>query len=183
MEPVQARALIDETFRRAYGAENAVGYRDYLALGGQDTGRAALGYRRASAEALFLESYLDQPIEQAVSLAFGRPIQRERIVEIGNLAADNVWAMIALWGAAANDLGGASEVVVATLTAPLRRMFARIAVPVHELAPADPARLGPTAAEWGSYYESDPRVCAGSISEGQRAIAAFLTRSRRERAA
>ena len=30
--------------------------------------------------------------------------------------------MIELWGAVANDLGGSSEVAVATLTAPLRRM-------------------------------------------------------------
>lgn len=107
---------------------------------------------------------------------------REAIVEIGNLAADNVWSMIALWGEAANDLGGSSEVVVATLTAPLRRMFARMGVPVQELASAKPERLGTDVAAWGSYFALDPVVCAGPIAEGQRAIARFLTRRRQGRA-
>lgn len=40
--------------------------------------------------------------------------------------------MIELWGRAANDLGSDGEVAVATLTAPLRRMVAWIAmIPQH----------------------------------------------------
>lgn len=118
-----------------------------------------------------------------MSAALRRPVPREAIVEIGNLAADDAWSMIALWGEAANDLGDVSEVVVATLTAPLRRMFARIGVPVQPLMRAEPERLGKGAADWGSYYALDPLVCTGSIAEGQRAIAAFLSRRRREGAA
>ena len=142
-----------------------------------------MGYRRAGTEPLFLEAYLDKPIETLVSARLRRPIERDAIIEIGNLAASNVWSMIALWGEAANDLGDTSDVVVATLTAPLRRMFARIGVPVHELVEADPAKLGSAAANWGSYYAQDPRVCAGRIAEGQRAIAQFLAKRRRESAA
>ena len=183
MQPAQARAFIDETFRHAYGADHAAGFGDYLAVRQPVTGRAALGYRRAGSERLFLEQYLDQPIERAVSVAFQRAVERDAIVEIGNLAANNAWSMIALWGEAANDLGGSSEIVVATLSRQLRAMFARIGVPVHELAPADPVRLGSAAVGWGSYYRTDPVVCAGQIVEGQRAIAEFLARRRRVRAA
>lgn len=178
MDSVCVRSFVEETYRRAYGACAASAYGHYLTAPG--AGRAALGYRRAGAEPLFLERYLDEPIEAAVLRAFGREVVRERIVEIGNLAAENAWSMIALWGAAANDLGGSSEAVVATLTFPLRRMFSRIGVPVHDLGPADPARLGTAAADWGSYYRADPRVCAGLIAEGQRAIAAFVARRRRD---
>src|SRR6478736_1820829 len=173
-------SFVDEAYRRAYGARRAAVFGDYLSTGSAHC--AALGYRRADAEPLFLEAYLDQPVETLVSAAMDRPVAREAIVEIGNLAANNAWSMIALWGEAANDLGGASEVVVATLTAPLRRMFQRIGVPVHRLMAADPAKLGPVAADWGSYYAQDPFICAGPIAEGQRAIASFLAR-RRENAA
>ena len=49
--------------------------------------------RRASAACaaqrrpLFLERYLDEPIELAVARRSGRPVPREEIVEVGNLAA------------------------------------------------------------------------------------------------
>lgn len=180
MDAACVRSFVDDTYRRAYGARGAAVFGNYLSTG--DSGRAALGYRRAGAEPLFLEAYFDHPIEVLVSARLDRPIVRDAIIEIGNLAASNAWSMIALWGQAANDLGCTSEVVVATLTAPLRRMFARIGVPVHELGQADPAKLGSAAAEWGSYYAQDPRVCAGPIAEGQQAIARFLA-LRRERAA
>lgn len=181
MDAASARSFVEESYRRAYGARAPAVFGEYLA--GPDASRAALGYRRAAAGPLFLERYLDEPIERIVSAALAREMARGSIVEIGNLAADNAWSMIALWGAAANDLAGSSEVVVATLTAPLRGMFARLGVPVHELAPADPTRLGAAAADWGSYYRADPVVCAGPIAEGQRAIASFLVRRRRESAA
>jgi hypothetical protein len=180
MDAACVRSFVDDTYRRAYGARGAAVFGDYLSTG--DSRRAALGYRRASAGPLFLEAYCDDPIEILVSAALSRTVCREAIVEIGNLAANNAWSMIALWGEAANDLGGTSEVVVATLTAPLRRMFQRIGVPVHRLMAADPAKLGPVAADWGSYYAQDPFICAGPIAEGQRAIARFLAR-RRENAA
>lgn len=183
MDSARVRAFIDQAFGRTYGAPNAAGYAEYLTVRDRAHVRAALGYRRAGAEPLFLEQYLDQPIEESVSAVLRRRVERDRIIEIGNLAADNAWSMIALWGAAANDLSGSHEVVVATLTGSLRRMFARIGIPVHELAPADPARLGTAVSDWGKYYLADPCVCAGPIAEGQRSIAAFFASRHRERAA
>lgn len=144
---------------------------------------AALGYRRADPQALYLETYLDCPVEDLASAALGRKIDRSSIIEIGNFAADNALAMVELWGRAANDLGRNGEIAVATLTAPLRRMFARIGVPIVELAPARPERLGGQAGQWGSYYASDPIVCMGAIAEGQAAISAFLARRQTKAAA
>ena len=171
--------LIGRKYRDVFNAAAPRGYAQWMAAGDG----AALGYRRAGAEPLFLETYLDQPIEDVVGVALGRRVAREAIVEIGNFAADNALAMVELWGNAANDLGGASEVAVATLTAPLRRMFARIGLPVVELAPARPERLGQAAAAWGSYDAQDPVVCMGMIAEGQAAITAFLARRARSIAA
>lgn len=170
MNPCRIEDLIAHRYREVFGATVRPGFSDYL---GQAS--AALGYRRATAAPLFLEAYLEEPVESAASRALGREVCREAIVEIGNFAAQNALAMIELWGAAANDLGGSSEVAVATLTAPLRRMFGRIGMPIVELAPADPAQVG-AGPEWGSYYASDPKVCAGLIVAGQQALAAFQRR-------
>ena len=176
-------SLIRRKYHDVFEASVVPAFGNYLSQESQGHTGAILGYRRAGGDRLFLEAYLDRPVEDEVARAFGRPFARESIVEIGNFAADNALAMIELWGAAANDLGGSNEVAVATLTAPLRRIFARIGVPIAVLAPASPNRLGEASRAWGKYYEADPRVCAGIIAEGQEAIAAFLGRRGRRRAA
>lgn len=165
--------LVGRKYREAFGASAPPGYAEWMTSGG---GVAALGYRRADSELLFLEAYLDEPVEVLASRALGRDVPRHAIVEIGNLASDNALAMIGLWGRAANDLGSISEVAVATLTAPLRHMFRRIGLTVIAIAEANPRRLGRDARQWGSYYAQDPQVCVGEIAVGQAAIAALLAR-------
>jgi Thermostable hemolysin len=176
MSEAVSRSLIQRRYQEVFGAAPTPSFATYMTAGHDRHCGAALGYRRADVTPLFLEHYLETSIETLVSEALGRDVARGEIVEIGNLAAENAMAMIALWGAAANDLGGSSEVAVATLTAPLRGMFARIGVPIIELAPALPERLGADAVEWGAYYSRDPRVCMGVIAQGQEAVSAFLRR-------
>ncbi len=175
--------LIRRRYRDVFGATLAPSFASYMHRGCNNEHGAALGYKRAGSEALFLEAYLDEPIEEIVSRIVGKTIARDRIVEIGNFAADNVMAMVSLWGAAANDLAGLSEYAVATLTLPLRKMFARIGVPVIPVAPALAGRLPHGDSDWGSYYQLDPWVCTGNIAEGQNALTAFLQRRQREAAA
>ena len=164
-----ASRLINNCYLSRYGAEPALGHAVYVAR----SEAAALGFTRAGAAPLFLEQYLDVPVEAIAAQVFGRSIERSAIVEIGNLASNSAPSMIALWGATANDLGSGSEIAAATLTAPLRRMFARIGLPIVIVASARPERLGASAARWGSYYEQDPQVCLGEIAAGQRAMAAW----------
>jgi hypothetical protein len=176
------RQLIAQCYQAKFGAVPDPSFSEFMRQSrGQST--AVLGYRRATHGPLFLEAYLDLPIEACVSSVLGRSIPRERIVELGNLAASNAIAMLELWGAAANDLGDSSEVAVATLTAPLRKMFARIGLAIHEIAPAHAEKLGEAADCWGDYYAADPKVCVGAIAQGQRAIARFLARRGQGRAA
>ena len=174
---------VRQRYHEAFGAALTPSFSHWMDRGEDGMAGAALGYRRAGDEPLFLERYLDEPIEALVSSALSRDILRSRIVEIGNFAAGNALAMLDLWGAAANDLGSASEVAVATLTATLRSMFARIGVPIVVLVPACAQRVGEDPGAWGKYYELDPQVCAGVISQGQQAISEFLTRRRKRSAA
>lgn len=170
------RQLVRETYSRAFGARIDPASHHFLAENRAEGPLAVLGYTRAGPEPLFLERYLDQPVEAVVGAVFGCTVPREQVVELGNLAACNGWAAVRLWSRAANDLGAEMEFAVATLTAPLRAMFARIGLPVTALAIARP---GPDeAARWGSYYEGDPQVCVGRIAAGQDAIARFFANRR-----
>lgn len=161
--------LHESRYRAVFGADFSPSFQQWL----EQPGRGALGFRNAAEGPLFLEHYLDAPVEQVVSRQLCRELPRSAIVEIGNFAAANAVAMMNLWGEAANDLADESEVAVATLTAPLRTMLRRIGVPVVELAPASSSRLGRRAARWGTYYEQDPIVCAGVIAAGQAALARY----------
>lgn len=166
--------LIHRCFDKAYGANPPQTYSEFFRDRTGSACSAVLGYRRASDVPLFLEAYLDRPVEHVLGQVLGRPVERGAIVELGNLAASNAFAMLQLWGSAANDLGGSSEIAVATLTLKLRRMFRRIGVPLTILAPARPEAIGGHASSWGRYYGDDPCVCAGMIAQGQEAIAQFL---------
>jgi hypothetical protein len=183
MDDWDAFSMIRRSYRRAFGATLDPGFAQYLLYGEEPEHGAALGFTRAGSGPLFLERYLDAPIEMLASAALVRPVPRDRIVEIGNFAAADAAVVVELWGRTANDLADSSEIAAATLTLPLRRMFARLGVPIHVLAPADPARLGADARTWGSYYELDPQVCIGEIAAGQRAISALLDRRRHRREA
>ena len=137
---------------------------------------AVLGYRYATDGPLFLESYLDQPIEELLLDSLGRSIAREEIVEIGCLAAVPSAALIRLWHETAELLGKDHAVAVATLTEPLRRGFARVGLPLVQIAPASADRVGGGAEDWGRYYHQAPWVCAGLIAEGADALARYAER-------
>ncbi|MEZ5654903.1 MAG: thermostable hemolysin [Sphingobium sp.] len=171
-----AANLISRRYATVHGAEVVPCFTEFMAQGiGLET-VAVLGYRRAERDRLFLESYLDSPIEQELTQLFGRQILRRDIIEIGNLASESALAMIALWADAANDLGGQAEIAVAVLTAPLRSMFRRLGVTLHEIAPATVEKVGETARGWGNYYQLEPIVCAGFIAEGQERLARVAKR-------
>jgi hypothetical protein len=173
MDSSVAATVIGRRYRQTFGTIPPLVYREYLATGRIPDSLAALGFRRASDGELFLERYLDDPIERVATAALNCDVDRSAIVEIGNFAADNAIVMLELWASAANDLAGSSELAVATLTAPLRRIFARIGIPVSVLGAARAAADSPDAHRWGSYYEQDPQVCAGWITAGQEALAGW----------
>ena len=174
------RELVRRRYAAVHGAVSRLDYPRYRAVESNGAPRAVLGWRRAAEGRLFLETYLDAPIEAAVRDAFGRPVARTEIVEIGDHASCSGLATTSLWLETARLLSHEAEIGVAVLTAPLRRMFARIGLPLVELAPADPARLGGTADAWGRYYDADPIVCAGEIAAGRAVFDGWAATARRE---
>ena len=165
MHNLGAKQLIERRYALAHGAVPATQYPHFCVV--EDVGEqgpsAALGFRMAATDRLFLEDYLDEPIEEAVSGIFGIAVSRDRIVEIGAHASSRSRATVLLWARTARHLDGVADIAVAVLTAPLRTMFKRLGIAVHEICDADPARLSNGGAGWGRYYEQGPRVCAGLI--------------------
>lgn len=159
--------FIAARFQRTYGARvtqflpNLLGMRD-------DAGAwvAAVGYAGAGAGPLFLEQYLDDPVERVLGPQLERPVPRERIVEVGNFAAVRAGVARRLIPALAARLKSLGfEVAVFTATRELRNAFLRLKLWPLLLAPADPLRLSDAAATWGSYYAHKPIVMGGRLAD------------------
>ena len=164
--PHRARAetFIADIFQRHSDAELSSFAPNLMLLEKDERIAAVAGWRCAGTESLFLENYLDVPIETAVSRLAGKPVDRLRIVEVGNLAAEvrggGVEVILTL-AAHLDRLG--FEWVVFTATSELIGIFRRLGLPPLALASADPDRLGEEARMWGSYYTTHPVVVAGRI--------------------
>jgi len=165
--------LISDRYRGAHGAVATTRYPRYCVVTDDRGPRAVVGYRHASDGPLFLESYLDQPVEAVVSDRFGRRVSRESIVELGSHASSKSRATIALWAEAADTLGHDHQIGVAVLTAQLRSMFRRIGLPIIEIAAANASCLSGEQGAWGHYYAADPIVCAGEIWAARAALSGW----------
>lgn len=169
----QIEAFIADSFRASYGAE--ISHFSEILLGQRDkSGRliAALGYTPASSGALFLEHYLDRPVEDAISLHSRSPVSRASVVEVGNLAALHPGAArtaIIHTTQLLNALG--MRWVVFTATVSLLNSFSRLRLQPHVLADADPHRLPLGGAGWGRYYDTQPKVMFGDIHYGFKQLA------------
>jgi hypothetical protein len=159
--------FIAARFHRAYGASlkqflpNLLGLRD-----GEGQWQAAVGYADAATGPLFLEQYLDAPVEDVLAQALERPIERRLVVEVGNFAAARAGVarrLIPALAARLRELG--FEMAVFTATRELRNAFLRLKLWPLVLAPADPGRLRAGAGAWGSYYAHRPAVMGGRIAD------------------
>lgn len=158
--------FIEARFDAAYGARVPVHYPVLMGLSAADgTVLAVAGVRFPEVETLFLETYLDGPVEQLVAGAFERPVSRESVVEIGSLAATTPGASLELFGALACWLAAVCgrRYAVATARPELTRLLQRAGFGMRTLGAADPARLGPASSAWGRYYDQRPQVFAGEI--------------------
>lgn len=160
--------FIFNSYRLAYGAQvkqfmpllvslrNAKG--DLLAV---------CGFRHAGAENLFLETYLNEPIEAFLPSKSGGRVAREDIVEVGNFAAFRPGMsrhMIAVLASYIHEIG--AKWIVFTATPGIRNAWARLGIELIPVCRADKGQLDPACGEeWGSYYDGNPYVMAGNVPE------------------
>jgi hypothetical protein len=164
----EVEAYIAAVYAERYGASLTAFLPRLLAFRSQDGElQAAVGLRRGQERPLFVEQYLDVPADAAIAARQGCPVRREEMVEVGSFAAcsagDAREVIVQLTGLLHH--AGVRWVLFAA-TRQLRNAFDRLRLQTVELAEARPERLQGDAAQWGSYYDSQPKVLFGDIAAG-----------------
>ena len=161
-----ARCFIEARYRECFGSSIGVRYPRLLVLTEGGRVAAAVGIRRAAESRLFLEQYLDVPVEQAISTVSGRTVRREGLVELGSLAATSSRAAVYLIAAMAAFMTQQGfEYALVTSTDRLRRLFEHFDFALGCLAEARKESLQDGGSGWGDYYDHAPRVLAGSVAQ------------------
>jgi hypothetical protein len=155
-------AYIHERFAGVHHAEITHFLPNLLSLrcGGEYS--AAVGLAPAGSGKVFAEQYLAAPVEQVISEQLGLQVERNQIVEIGNLVSTWKGSSLLLFiviGEVMERLG--YHYVLFTGTREVKALLARLRYSPVILANADPRVLPDGGASWGSYYSNNPKVMFG----------------------
>jgi len=176
-------SCIAETYQSAYQARIAQFLPLLLGMNIAEQPLAVVGFRPGFCRPMFLEHYLDLPVEQEVAAVARCPVDRASIVEIGNLVSTRKGGsqtLFVIMTAALEQAG--YQWLVYTATPQVQKLVRRFGVEMHYLANAEAERLGLEAEDWGSYYATRPRVMACNIGaamavvRGNSAVRALLVR-------
>lgn len=130
----------------------------------EDGSRGVIGLRPASRGRLYLEDYLDGPVEECISGLVRHPVSRTAVVEIGQLAVESRAVVVPLFRELVPFLlQHGFDWVCFTATGPVRSLLARAGLAGCELASASEACVAGRTDAWGDYYRYDPRVIAGDL--------------------
>lgn len=129
-------------------------------------GSGVIGVRRAADEPLFLEHYLDTPVENVIYDASGAKVSRNRIAEVGQFVVDDREIV----GSFFRDLvpflrDEGFDWVCFTGTDRVRAIVERVGFCGLPVANAAADRAAPTNDRWGSYYEHEPVVMIGKLDD------------------
>jgi len=169
-ERPQVETFIKDIFRKHHGAELNHFAPSLLAIfNPQNEVEAALGYRLAGNEALFLEHYLDQSIESLVSNYMGQTIERQSIGETGNLASSNASSCKTLFAYTADYLHQQGvEWFVSTGTAVMRVVYRRLGIKAHIIHDVTKSSLSEKQQHtWGSFYEDKPKIILINVAQAK----------------
>jgi Thermostable hemolysin len=174
----QVERFIADVYREHYAASLTSFPPDLIAMFGEDGECVCAAGLRYAHTGFFSECYLDVPVEQALSRATRKAIDRSNIFEVTGLASSAPRAATRFLRrvVAYGELAG-FDWAFFTATQRLRELLNRIDLPPLALAVADPRRVA-NAETWGSYYASTPIVCA----VGRGTASTFLSRQAPEAA-
>lgn len=164
----QVIRFIQSRFLDAYGARPRLRIASLMALlSPENRVSAAVGVRCAAEESLFLEDYLDEPIESAIPDGS----DRSSIIEVAHLAGVEpgvsrfLFPLLTIW-LADRDV----QWIAFTGTSHLRNSFDRMGIRTEIVGSADPARLPDKGRGWGRYYQHAPMVMVAHVPSGHDAL-------------
>jgi Thermostable hemolysin len=179
-----ARAELEAYVRDRFAAKHGASVRSFMPTllsfrNRHGELRGVAGIRSADESPLYMEHYLDRPIEQLVTEGLSarvgvhpamlRPVRRDEIVEVGNLAGANCRAAVRMVAQLpAYLMSRRYSWIVFTATSSVRQILAGFGAPLIELGRADAARVAAAPDGWGRYYETDPRLFAGYLPDAGR---------------
>jgi hypothetical protein len=126
---------------------------------------AAFGLRDASS-GFFCERYLGEAIEEALTRACRRPIQRHETIEVTHLCATRFGLLAQLLPVLPDALiANGFRTLTCTATDRLACFFERRGLrPITLAAARADALPADMRARWGRYYAANPRVLAGDLA-------------------
>ncbi|MFT3928965.1 MAG: thermostable hemolysin [Spongiibacteraceae bacterium] len=161
-------AYIADAFREQYDAHIEHFMPVLLTIETDHQIEAALGLRFGDQRPLFLEHYLDQSVEAELA-AHGLP--NSAIVEVGNLVSTRAGCSQLLFILLAELLDSLGcDTGVFTATTHVQQLLCKAGCELTTLCDADGNRLGPQLSQWGSYYETAPRVVAYRVAPAAQSV-------------
>jgi hypothetical protein len=163
--------FVARVYERIYGAQVSHFHEVLVGCLGLDGQlQAVLGLTPLEFSPAFLEQYLEWPVEHSIDVG-GQRARRERVVELGNLAAQVPGASRSIIRYMTRYLHTRGyRHVVFTATQALSNSFARLHYEPRVIAKADPSRLRTGPNSWGSYYDSNPQVMVGDVRAAYAAL-------------
>lgn len=162
---------IADCFLKSHGAVLTQFMPAILAVHCGDTLSGAVGLRHAGTEPLFLEHYLEGPVEAQLGQQLGHNPARSGCLEVGNLVSTRRGGSYLMFVILSEVLHRAGHSwLVFTATQQVRQLLSRMAASPVVLGSADPARLPDRGVSWGTYYHCRPMVMAIDLSEAHRRI-------------
>lgn len=156
----EAAAFIASTFAQSFGARIVVEPLPLAVVTGCDGRIIAAAGMRTCEDGFFSQVYLDLDIPDALSRLGRGPVLAEEIIEVVSLASTRPAATLPLIEAITDEGRRHGKTWgLFTATRRLADMLARTGSPVERLVAAQPGRIADPA-RWGSYYQTDPWVCA-----------------------
>ena len=157
------RVLIENYIRDKYDeryAANVLHFLPFLlTLSCNDNLCAVVGIRAAESEPLYLEKYLHYPIEQEIGMRFKTAIERESIIEIGDLVLTGRARSHLLFIFLTDFLFRIDrEWVVFTATREVESLLTKMNFTLVHLVDVSEKIPDDENDQWGSYYDKKPRV-------------------------
>lgn len=154
-------AFVAQEFLQHFGANVKTFMPWLLGLSMSDELVGVAGLRPAGDGPVFIEQYLDRPIEQEVALHAGCPVRRNRILEIGNLAGHYPGVTRSLFPLLTELIYMRGyEWGVCNTTPAVQNALRKLGIAFIPMLQAMPERLGAARFAWGSYYQHETTVIA-----------------------